>query len=338
MRETMYGWMALHLKGEGDGSPIPEPKFETEKPEDLRCYPGDTRPKDWVTIPQFAAAEGKKLLAAKGDITDADAVRKVLIEKTLGGFPDVKARKKPKGIDESGRFNLFPEPGLRSELDHQYDWNAPPDTRPLAVFLSLDPTSGRHAELVKAGSEAGWSTITIDLRATGSLANPSDKIGRAPDHNTAEWGLWIGRPLLGQWVFDVRQLLDVWPPVKQDIIVIGEGPAGLVALCAAATDRRVTKVAAVGTLASFVSDEPYVGQRLGVMAPGILRDVGDVAHLAALAAPKRVVIAGGVSGGGKPLTAEQLKEAYRPARASKNLVVEEKLDAAGVIRALEGKP
>ena len=31
---------------------------------------------------------------------------------------------------------------------------------------------------------------------------------------------------------------------------------------------------------------------MGVMAPGILRDVGDVAHLAALAAPRRVVIAG----------------------------------------------
>ena len=37
------------------------------------------------------------------------------------------------------------------------------------------------------------------------------------------------------------------------------------------------------------------------MAPGILRDVGDVAHLAALVAPRRVVIAGGVAGDGKPL-------------------------------------
>ena len=63
MREAMYGWMTLHLKGEGNGDPIPEPEIKTENPEDLRCYPGDTRPKDFVTIPKFAAREGKKLLA-----------------------------------------------------------------------------------------------------------------------------------------------------------------------------------------------------------------------------------------------------------------------------------
>ena len=32
-----------------------------ENPEDLRCFPGDTRPKDFMTIPKFAAQEGKKL-------------------------------------------------------------------------------------------------------------------------------------------------------------------------------------------------------------------------------------------------------------------------------------
>ena len=78
------------------------------------------------------------------------------------------------------------------------------------------------------------------------------------------------------------------------MVLIGEGPAGVVALGAAAVDRRVARVAAVGTLASYLAEGPYVGQRLGIMAPGIVRDVGDIAHLAALAAPRRVVIAGGV--------------------------------------------
>ena len=52
---------------------------------------------------------------------------------------------------------------------------------------------------------------------------------------------------------------------------------------------------------------------LGVMAPGVLRTVGDVAHLAALNAPRRVVIAGGVSGKGEPLVLDLLREAYQPA-------------------------
>src|SRR5262249_5255952 len=30
MREAMYGWMTLHLKGEGLGNPIPEPEIKPE--------------------------------------------------------------------------------------------------------------------------------------------------------------------------------------------------------------------------------------------------------------------------------------------------------------------
>jgi dienelactone hydrolase len=44
MRERMYGWMTLKLKGEGDGSPLPDPEMKLEDPESIRCYPGDSRP------------------------------------------------------------------------------------------------------------------------------------------------------------------------------------------------------------------------------------------------------------------------------------------------------
>ena len=72
----MYGFMTLHLKGEGKGDPIPEPEFKTENPEDLRCFPGDTRPKDFMTIPKFAAQEGKKLVASEAVPKTADGVAK----------------------------------------------------------------------------------------------------------------------------------------------------------------------------------------------------------------------------------------------------------------------
>src|SRR5437660_26988 len=39
MRHAMYGWMTRWLKHEGEGKPIPEPKHEIEKPEDLSCFP-----------------------------------------------------------------------------------------------------------------------------------------------------------------------------------------------------------------------------------------------------------------------------------------------------------
>jgi hypothetical protein len=162
---------------------------------------------------------------------------------------------------------------------------------------------------------------------------------RAADHNTAQWSMWIGRPLLGQWVYDVHRLLDVLSePIGEEVgpvTVIGQGPAGVVALCAAAVDdkQRIAHVAAVGTLVSYISDVPYEGQRAGVMAPGIVRDVGDIPHLAGLALPRRVVIAGGVTGGGKPLTQGELRSAFRAttdiaqlANTSSAPVITEKID------------
>ena len=333
MREAAYGWFARHLAGQGDGSPIVEPALETEDPEALRCFPGDTRPDDFVTLPKYAAAEGRRLADAKDVPFDpaswkAEAERRrAALVTTLGGFPDVPRVSPRAEADGGARVVRFePEPGLR--LAARVEPGKEADA-PRVVLLDLDGGEAASASPLAAELRRdGWSLVTLDLRATGRLAVPSDKVGQAPDHNSAEWGLWIGRPLLGQWVFDVRRLLDALDAAGGDrpreTALVGVGPGGLVALAAAATDPRVSRVAAVGTLASYVSDEPYRGQRLGVIVPRILRDVGDVPHLAALVAPRRVVIAGGVSGGGQaprrrsaPQGVRTRRPGLRPARVQR---------------------
>ena len=66
MREAMYGWITLHLKGEGKGDPIPEPKFAVETVEDLACFPDpNDRPKGFLTPPLFAYSVGKELVAKR---------------------------------------------------------------------------------------------------------------------------------------------------------------------------------------------------------------------------------------------------------------------------------
>jgi hypothetical protein len=264
---------------------------------------------------------------------------------TLGGFPEVKRgslQVEARGGDRVVRFE--PEPGLR--LSARVQPGKAGDSRRL-ILLDLDGGDAAFASPLAAElTRDGWSLVTLDLRATGRLAVKSDKVGQAPDHNSAEWALWIGRPLLGQWVFDVRRLLDALDAIGGDrpreTALLGVGPAGLVALAAAATDPRVSRVAAIRTLASYVSDVPYQGQRLGVIVPRILLDVGDVPHIAALAAPRPVVIAGGVSGGGQSLDADQLRKAYEPASRAFSLLgskgalkLHEGADAADVVRALQ---
>ena len=64
MREAMYGWITLHLKGEGKGEPVSEPEHTVEKPEDLACFPDpNDRPKGFLTPPLFAGKVGRELAA-----------------------------------------------------------------------------------------------------------------------------------------------------------------------------------------------------------------------------------------------------------------------------------
>jgi hypothetical protein len=363
MREAMYAWMTLHLKGEGDGSPVAEPAMQLEDAETLRCFPGESRPDDWMTLPRYAAARAREILDAKpspgsaaGCKASAVKLRRGLADRVLGGFPKPIALPiswEVNGANGATAVHFEPEPGIHlaahisvgaSKSAHINE--GANKNRPVAIVLDLE---GEDSPAVRAFTaelhEAGYTSVTLDLRATGKHAYAQDRIGNAPDHTTAEWSLWIGRPLLGQWTLDVRRLLDGLPSPGiakgSDIAVIGIGSAGLIALSAAAFDQRITRVATVGMLASYVTDEPYRGQRLGVMAPGILREVGDVADLASLMAPRKLVVAGGVTGGGESLDATELNAQFAPAArvwsllsAPDELVIGADADSAMVVRAL----
>jgi len=308
MREAMYGWMTLHLKGEGDGSPISEPEMKTEEPETLRCFPGQSRPDDFVTIPKFAAAEARKLLAAKPVPTNArqwSAQAKQMRDGLVSVLDGPEARRSRREEAQGSISPRLREPPYVGSYT----------SAKLAVLLDFDGAEKAGAgELAAELRREGWSVVAPELRATGKHAWPRDKVGRAPDHNTAEWSLWLGRPLLGQWVADVRGLLDALAKesggLPKDVAVVGVGPAGGVALCAAALDERITRVATVGSLASYVSESPYEGQRLGLMVPAILREAGDISHIAALVAPRPVVVAGAVTGDAKPLDADALRNQF----------------------------
>jgi hypothetical protein len=331
MREAMYGWMTRHLKGTGDGSPLPDPEIKTEEPESLRCFPGDSRPDDYVTIPRFAAAEAQRLLAQRQfpespeNLKSDVETRRKKLQSVLKDPP--KHAEKTLTItfrdDRSTiRTEFEPEPGIKLELLLGFDpRNKEEPVKRLALLLDLEQTAAqtRDGELAKKLQADGWSVAVPELRGVGRLQVPGDKIGHAPDHNSAEWSLWIDRPLLGQWVWDVRFALQNVLSVQlgklpPEVMVVGKDTAGLVALCAAALDERITHAVTINSLASYVTDEPYRNQRLGLMVPGILRDVGDIPHIAALIAPRKVTIVGGVTGAGQTIHGDDLLKQFRAAQ------------------------
>jgi dienelactone hydrolase len=329
MRETMYGWMTNWLKEEGDGKPIPEPKHEVEKPEDLSCFADQPRPKTFLFPPSFAAHEAERVLKKAHPRTpdhkeewEAVAVhmRDRLRKDVLGEFPKLPKPEAAPGAAEAKSKNttpliLYPE----SELPVPFllKFRTKPDPwLPACLVLHLDgKTEALKQPLTQTLFDNRWAIVVPDLRGTGETKPMSAAIADAPDHNIAEHGLWLGRPLLGQWLFDVLALVD-WmaaqPTLERDrFAVVGFGPAGVIALCAAGIfEDRINSVAAVDSLTSYVTDQAYApGTPMGLLAPGMLK-VGDIPHLAALSAPRKLIIAGGMSPQGKKLTDKELKEVY----------------------------
>ena len=325
MREAMYGFMTLHLKNQGDGAPVSEPELHLEEPETLRCFPGESRPDEWVTLPQFAAREAEFLqerhsLPKSGPLSPEDrSERRNRLSKNLRVAPESATKANLVSVSENQKIlQIFPEPGIALELSVQ----EPPGEQPAestqrGTTIVVTADGQQHPSLIilrDAAIKAGERVAVLELRATGRYAWPSDRIGRAPDHNTAEWSIWIGRPLLGQWVGDIHTavsaLLSENEKPGTGIHLAAHGPAALAALAAAGLDDRVAEVTVRGLTSTFVSDKPYQHQRLGMFPNAILRDFGDVIHIAALIAPRPLKIESPVDPQGEPLSTNSAKAAF----------------------------
>jgi hypothetical protein len=325
MREAMYGWMTLHLKAEGKGDPIPEPEHRIEKPEDLACYsdPND-RPKGFLTPPLFAGKVGRELVARVDkwvpdhpQMWEATANHVHALLRDLLG--PITAAEKP-----TVRLS---DPHVDGRMPITLTIDAGIELRGSVVNLGLRGAKARCLVIHSDGEEAArahsvvkelagksWSVLTASLRLTGSALPKSGAIAGAPDHTPAEHGIWIGRPLLGQWAADtltwLGELLNHEPEKTSDVMVAVGHYAPVALVSAALSAEHPQTVILIDPLVTYVTDVPYAsGTPMGILAPGILK-VGDIPHLAGLVAPRRLVIAGGVSPQGKKLTQKELEEAF----------------------------
>jgi dienelactone hydrolase len=346
MREAMYGWVEKWLMGRGDGSPIPEPKIVLEDIAALRCYPdGPSRPKTIMTIPEFARREGRARLAAllgppdhrERWNADAERMRTTLRDQILGGFPkpvplEAQFSRQPPGF----AVTISPERGIRS--NGRLTTGASNGQGTAVIVVPGPKTSGDRApEEAQLGSlralwrDAGFATLILGDSRLGhpGTANVA-AIAGVTDHTEAEWGLWVNRPLLGQWVFDIVRWLDFLDESRVNptrnaagleraappYTLVGVGAMGLPALLAAALDSRVAMIIVGGSPVSFVAegDKPWSGIPMGLLAPNIL-DVGDVGQLAALVAPRPLVISSAADPEGGIASPDRIQRGFAFTRA-----------------------
>lgn len=347
MRETMYGWMARWLMNKGDGAPIPEPEIKVETADDLACFGEGERPESFTLLPQFAAREAKLLVEKANKLVPQHAedwestvnFARSELRKLLGDLPAAprtvvkldRAQTVEDVVTTNGRMNSEGSLSLPFTL---MESAKRPARQPIALLLHLNGKAFaiQHA-VVKALVKRGWLVAAADLRATGDQKPAGDAIRTAPDHNSTEHALWIGRPLPGQWTFDIRQMIE-WLALQPNrdpnrFALIGIDQAGPLALMAAALlPERITAVVAWNSLSTYVTEYPYAdGTRMALLVPGILK-VGDVPHLAALSAPKRLILANGVNPRGQKLGERNFRESmsfvetvYKALKVSERLSV-----------------
>jgi hypothetical protein len=120
-----------------------------------------------------------------------------------------------------------------------------------------------------------------------------------PEYNLHNYGLFIGRPIMGQWIFDVRCATDFLAARAEvdtrRISIAGRGRCALAAVLAAVYDKRVQSVAAEEMLATWVFNEEFRDIGLAYFIPRILT-LADMPQLIACLAPRPVLVVNPVDG------------------------------------------
>jgi dienelactone hydrolase len=291
------------------------------------------RPIDFMTIPKFAAEQGARLARSQPLIDHVSqweahvaGRRRRLVEEVFGGFPERTPMKVHKaGVEEKEgrRFEgwvVETEVGVSIPLIRVRT----PRTAERAPICLLLHGDGKDAalgsQLFESLLGAGHEAAVCDLRATGESKVPNDKIADAAGHNSAEWGMWIGRPMLGQWAWDVIRLMEhLRATTGRRVALHAMGPIGVAALCAAAVEPTIDDVVCLEPTVSLTASRPYADLPMGLLAPGFL-EVGDVCDVASWIAPRPLRIIGGRGPDGGGVWEAALVETFSRTRAAYSLL------------------
>ena len=317
-QESALGFFMMYLKGEGSGNPLPLSGAAEHLPiEELKLFP-EGRPEKVRTLHRHYKLTGenlrKEFLARKTiSVPDAKAeLRKMLRISTV--LPALKLYRYA-AVDGTGRAAL--EAGV-----HLIPFLIRPG-KAEGKYRILLHTEGKDCLDEKTLAEAaadGATLILPDLFGTGETAQASHLTGL--HHQFFRQMLWIGRSLIGEWVFDILALAKVLKTQfkAKDIDVTGLRETGAAAIFANAFSDCISSVTPVDSPVSFLFDDttnkfefkdsfakflPNAIYSLVMSIPGFLK-WGDISLAAALGSGK-VDFVSPRTFDGTPCTKEQYK-------------------------------
>ena len=232
MRETSLGFFDKYLKKTGDGAPVPEPAFATEKPDAPEMYVLPDSPAKTLTMRGIAEAMFKD---GGGAGSFEDDIR------LNGGLPAPV----PPDIKELGEFEgrrrvtFISEPGLMLPA---VVWPAKGPAKAVVVLVS-DLGKGQASEEFPIArlQRAGLTCMALDPRGLGETKGLDLRLQT-----------YLGQaPAFGMG-WDIARAVAALAAPGLKVAVIGRGAsAGQAALAAALMEPRIGFVAGLATLKDF---------------------------------------------------------------------------------------
>ncbi|MGQ9732278.1 MAG: hypothetical protein ACUVX8_13530 [Candidatus Zipacnadales bacterium] len=292
MREALYGFLAQHLVGKGDGSPIPEPLEGTPPPviEDLWCFKSGKVPESSTTVRKLAEQWAQEAVARlpSPEKFDALTVRQSLFQKLHVPPQDNSlAELRPVGSLESNglrvlKLKLICDEGLvLPALLVRREPGAP------AVIIADGSSSPMNARvLLHHAHAAGFTALYVSPRGMGETA--------WDEHVICTDNILLGDPILGQRARDLNAArLALQQRLQGEhshlcLLAVG-AEAGLAGLFAQALWLGFEAVA-VGPIPGSFLEAFGSGLPLMVYVPDILA-IADIPQVATLAAERPLSLA-----------------------------------------------
>jgi len=203
MREALYGWLAQHLLGQGDGAPIPEPAFETEKDlTALHCFEGGRVPEEWSSVRELNLARERELAAARPQSPEALRSQLALL---LGEVPPARPSEPDAGLlrihrQLDGEGARTPVAFTTSAGPPIMGWRqpGPHEGGPLVVLFCEETESSDQRPLLDDSLARASEAIVLELRWTR---------GGSDEHVLATNAHLSGDPLVYRYARAVASIL-----------------------------------------------------------------------------------------------------------------------------------
>ena len=288
VRESMLGWFELHLKGKGHGAPKAEIPFGTLPENDLMVFEKGTRPAKVVSIPDFCIKCGSELrkdylgrnsfdtIAEKEKLAAVLHLGKPLAVAKVVEYGMEKGWEKSAWVTECGGMIPFL---VKRPAGKGRDYTI------LCHPEGKDKLTG--SKLLES-VEPGNGVILLDLWGSGETASPDVQV--VLYHNLSRSTLWLGRTLMGEWVRDLKLVVEFarGSLKARQITLGGEKEAGLAALFASVFTEDVSSVILSHSPVSYLFSKETLPNNFLSMAvhlPGFLK-WGDVSLTAAISGAK----------------------------------------------------